>query len=117
MNSAHRILASCFVGLVISGGGAIGLCDGKHAEFDAFSQEGVKLGPCLLKHTSVDVHVADSVARITVTQEYRNRFDVKVNAVYLFPLSNRSAVDRMTMTVGSSRSGRCQRTVEGQTRV
>jgi Ca-activated chloride channel family protein len=100
MNSAHRILASCFVGLVISGGGAIGLCDGKHAEFDAFSQEGVKLGPCLLKHTSVDVHVADSVARITVTQEYRNRFDVKVNAVYLFPLSNRSAVDRMTMTVG-----------------
>jgi hypothetical protein len=68
MISAIRILATCFVGFVILGTGAIGQCDGNHPKFDAFSTASVKLGPCLLKHASVDVLIADSVARITLTQ-------------------------------------------------
>ena len=67
---------------------------------DALDEEGVLIGPCPLKHTKVDARVSGRFTRVTVTQQYHNPYDQKIEAVYTFPLSHRSAVDRMTMTIG-----------------
>ena len=39
-------------------------------------------------------------ARVTVTQQFHNPFKDKIEAIYVFPLHQDSAVDDMTMTVG-----------------
>ena len=44
--------------------------------------------------------VAGFVSRVTVTQEFENPFDEKIEAVYTFPLPRAAAVDDMTMLVG-----------------
>ena len=48
---------------------------------------------------AVDVHAAITglAARVEVTQEYRNPFDVPLEATYVFPLPDRAAVTRMRM--------------------
>jgi len=67
---------------------------------DAFDAKGKALGACPLKHTDVTVDVAGFIARVTVKQQFHNPFKDKIEAVYVFPLSQDAAVDRMTMTVG-----------------
>lgn len=44
--------------------------------------------------------VAGFVARVAVTQVSRNPFPDPIEAVYTFPLSDRGAVDAMTMKTG-----------------
>src|SRR5690606_33709036 len=58
------------------------------------------LGPCELTRTDVDVHISGFLTRVTLKQQYRNPHPDKIEAVYTFPMSHRSAVDRMTMTIG-----------------
>jgi Ca-activated chloride channel family protein len=55
---------------------------------------------CPLKHTDVRAEVSGFVSRVTVTQEFENPFEDKIEAVYVFPLPQAAAVDDMTMTVG-----------------
>jgi Ca-activated chloride channel family protein len=55
---------------------------------------------CPLKHTDVQAEITGFLARVTVTQEFRNDSGQKIEAVYVFPLPAASAVDRMTMIVG-----------------
>lgn len=55
---------------------------------------------CPLKHTAVRAEVSGFVSRVTVTQEFENPFDDKIEAVYVFPLPQAAAVDDMTMLVG-----------------
>ncbi|MCP4251509.1 MAG: VWA domain-containing protein, partial [bacterium] len=74
---------------------------------DAFGPDGKPAGACPLQHTDVAVAIAGLTARVDVTQVYHNPFDTKIEAVYTFPLSERAAVDDMTMTVGD-------RTIRGQ---
>ncbi|MHC4088765.1 MAG: VIT and vWA domain-containing protein [Planctomycetota bacterium] len=74
---------------------------------DAFRPDGTAAGPCPLKHTDVQVEIAGLTARVNVTQLFHNPFDTKIEAVYTFPLSQRAAVDDMTMTVG-------ERVIRGQ---
>ncbi|HWS56166.1 MAG TPA: VIT and VWA domain-containing protein [Pyrinomonadaceae bacterium] len=57
-------------------------------------------GFCPLKHTDVRAEVSGFVSRVTVTQEFENPFDEKIEAVYIFPLPQAAAVDDMTMKVG-----------------
>ncbi len=57
-------------------------------------------GPCPLKHTDVKAEISGFLARVTVTQEFRNPYPDKIEAVYTFPLPPKAAVDRMTMLVG-----------------
>lgn len=57
-------------------------------------------GLCPLKHTDVKAEVSGFLARVTLTQEFHNPKEEKIEAVYLFPLPPRSAVDRLTMDVG-----------------
>ncbi|MCC5830207.1 MAG: VWA domain-containing protein [Phycisphaeraceae bacterium] len=76
---------------------------------DARDPQGNIIGPCPLEHTDVQVHISGHFTRVNVTQTYTNPYDHKIEAVYTFPLSHRSAVDRMTMTVGD-------RVIEGEVR-
>jgi Ca-activated chloride channel family protein len=57
-------------------------------------------GICPLKHTDVKARISGPLARVTVTQEFENPFQEKIEAVYAFPLPPDSAVDDMTMLVG-----------------
>lgn len=67
---------------------------------DAFDKDGNALGPCALKHTDVKADISGRFTRVTVVQQYHNPNPDKIEAVYTFPLSDRSGVDRMTMTIG-----------------
>ena len=58
------------------------------------------VGFCPLKHTDVDTEISGFIARVTVTQEFANPFDEPIEAVYTFPMSDRAAVDSMTMRIG-----------------
>jgi len=63
--------------------------------------------PCPLKHTAVKATISGFLARVTVTQEFENPAKDRIEAVYVFPLPARSAVDDMTIYIG-------QRTVRGR---
>lgn len=67
----------------------------------AVGKKGTQLGACPLKTTSVKADITGFLARVNVRQEFENSFREPIEAVYTFPLSQNSAVDSMTMTVGS----------------
>ena len=66
----------------------------------ASGKSGRELGFCPLKSTAVKAEITGFIGRVTVKQEFENRFGAPIEAVYLFPLSHKGAVDNMTMTVG-----------------
>ena len=53
-----------------------------------------------LEHTQVQAELSGTVARVTVTQTYQNPFPEPIEAIYIFPLPENSAVDDMKMRVG-----------------
>ena len=57
-------------------------------------------GLCPLKHTDVVADISGYVAHVNVKQIFTNPSKTKVEAVYVFPLPDESAVDSMTMTIG-----------------
>ncbi len=57
--------------------------------------------PFVLQHTTVVAEVTGFVSAVTVTQEFKNPFPTPVDAVYVFPLPEDSAVDEMTFKAGS----------------
>ncbi len=63
--------------------------------------DGTPLGACPLEHTDVAAEISGFVARVVVTQTFANPFPEPVEAVYTFPLSERAAVDDMTMRTGT----------------
>jgi Ca-activated chloride channel family protein len=67
----------------------------------AQDKEGKILGPCPLENTSVRTEISGFLARVRVRQEFENSFAEAIEAVYTFPLSQKGAVDDMTMTVGT----------------
>jgi Ca-activated chloride channel family protein len=73
----------------------------------AFDASGKPAGQCPLKHTEVKAEVSGFLSRVTVTQEFENPFEEKIEAVYTFPLPQAAAVDDMTMVVG-------ERTIKGK---
>ena len=66
-------------------------------------------GGCPLEHTHFSVEVAGFVARVRVTQSFENPFPDPIEAVYTFPLSERAAVDAMSIRSGA-------RTITGEIR-
>lgn len=76
-------------------------------QLDAMDKTGKAIGQCPLKHTSVKADVSGFVARVDVVQEFVNPLNEKIEAVYVFPLPQDAAVDRMEMTVGD-------RTIRGE---
>jgi Ca-activated chloride channel family protein len=60
-----------------------------------------------LAHTDVHIRVDGMLVDATVTQEFRNPYADKIEAVYLFPLPTGAAVDDLVITSGD-------RTIHGQ---
>jgi len=58
---------------------------------------------CPLKHTDVKASVSGFIARVKVTQTFHNPMKEKIEAVYVFPLPHKAAVDDMTMVIGERR--------------
>ena len=100
MKSSQALYAGVFALLVSST--TLAQEEGKITEgrLDALGAEGKALGSCPLKHTEVDAEISGAIARVTVTQQFHNPFKDKIEAIYVFPLHQDSAVDDMTMTVG-----------------
>ncbi|MDP1821751.1 MAG: VIT domain-containing protein [Archangium sp.] len=57
--------------------------------------------PFTLEHTKVDIDVTGFMQAVTVTQTFTNPFRAPVEALYVFPLPDDSAVHDMTMTAGN----------------
>lgn len=95
------IAAFAYFGL-IDNSGVIAAAPGKITQgaLQAIGRDGQPRAECPLKHTDVKAEVSGSLARVTVTQEFHNPFQDKIEAVYVFPLPQSAAVDDMTMTVG-----------------
>jgi len=104
-------LAVVLMGLVVAVAGPAALAKDEglvtQGRLDAMDAKGKALGSCPLKHTDVYVDIAGFIARVTVRQQFHNPFKDKIEAVYVFPLSQDAAVDRMTMKVG-------QRIIQGE---
>ncbi len=60
-------------------------------------------------NTDVDMQISGLVARVSVKQEFRNEGSEWVEGVYVFPLPDKAAVDRMRMHIGD-------RFIEGEIR-
>jgi Ca-activated chloride channel family protein len=59
--------------------------------------------PFPLEHTEVEADLAGYIATVRVSQRYRNPFEEKIEAVYLFPLPDNAAVSDFVMTIGKRR--------------
>ncbi len=67
---------------------------------EAFNKDGRPAGECPLKHTEVKAQVSGFLSRVTVTQDFENKFNEKIEAIYTFPLPDAAAVDDLTMIIG-----------------
>ncbi len=53
-----------------------------------------------LKHTEVLAKIAGNISRVEVTQSFENPFTEPLEAIYVFPLPDESAVDQMEIKIG-----------------
>jgi Ca-activated chloride channel family protein len=60
-------------------------------------------------NTRVDIAVSGPVARTRISQEFRNDGEIRVEGIYVFPLPDDAAVDRLRIRIG-------ERYVEGEIR-
>jgi Ca-activated chloride channel family protein len=65
--------------------------------------EGTKRVPMPLKHTDVKAAISGYIATVSVTQQFQNPYDQKIEAVYVFPLPENAAVNEFVMTIGERR--------------
>ena len=98
---ASALIVSIFVGpgqrAAVADSGIMQVTEG--GALEAVDSDGNPLGVCPLRRTDVSVEITGPFARTVVEQTYTNPFPRTIEAVYTFPLSNRAAVDRMTMIV------------------
>ena len=66
--------------------------------FRAERDDAVLEAPTLL--TDVRIVVTGLISRVTLRQHFVNPSDAWMEGIYIFPLPERSAVDRLTMTIG-----------------
>lgn len=92
----RRVVASC---LFFVAAGAMGVAVPAAAdEGPGFVSSGVARLPLLSQETTVDV--TGPVARVRVTQRWRNDGDAAIDATYMIPASTKAAVHDLTLTVG-----------------
>ena len=53
-----------------------------------------------LEHTDVSATIDAYIASVKVTQQFRNPYESKIEAVYVFPLPQNAAINGFVMTVG-----------------
>ena len=103
MRATHSFRAALAAVIVLAFGPiALAKSDSRLTEgrLEAMDPKGKPLGNCPLKHTDVTCDISGFIARVTVRQQFQNPFKEKIEAVYVFPLSQDGAVDRMTMKIG-----------------
>lgn len=61
------------------------------------------LVPMPLKHTDVRAHVDGYISSVELTQQFHNPYDEKIEAVYVFPLPQDSAIHEFLMVIGERR--------------
>jgi Ca-activated chloride channel family protein len=66
----------------------------------AVNEEGEVILEFPLKHTSVYAEISGFLAQVEVKQHFHNPHEDKIEAVYVFPLPENSAVNEMIMVVG-----------------
>lgn len=64
-------------------------------------KDGKITSTCPLKHTDVKADISGFIARVNVTQKFYNPSKEKIEAIYVFPLPQRAAVDNMEMKIGN----------------
>ena len=62
-----------------------------------------ELVECPLQHTDVKAEISGFIARVKVTQTFFNPLNEKIEAIYVFPLPHKAAVDDMTMVLSGGR--------------
>lgn len=67
------------------------------------TEDPTRLLPAPLQSTDVDISVSGSIARVTVRQTFTNPTSLWLEAIYTFPLPDKSAVDRLEMLIGERR--------------
>ena len=98
----------------------IGWCWAAAATAEAMLPQEVRSGTLLLKmqaglvtatrtNTAVTMDISGLVARVSVRQEFENESDQWTEGVYVFPLPDEAAVDRMRLHIG-------ERFIEGEIR-
>jgi Ca-activated chloride channel family protein len=65
------------------------------------AKPGEKLRTCPLEHTDVEGWIVGDVAHVRVTQRFGNPYEEPIEAVYVFPLPENSAVNDMVMQIGT----------------
>ena len=99
---------------------AIGWCSAAVATAESTLPQDVRSGTLLLKmqaglvtatrtNTAVTMDISGLVARVSVRQEFENASGEWTEGVYVFPLPNEAAVDRMRLRIG-------ERFIEGEIR-
>ena len=71
--------------------------------------DGASRRPAPLLHTDVTIRVSGPIARARVVQRFRNPGETWAEGIYVFPLPDNAAVDRLRLTIGA-------RVVEGEIR-
>ncbi len=56
--------------------------------------------PVPLKHTDVRASISGFISTVDVVQQFRNPFESKIEALYVFPLPDNAAVSEFVMTIG-----------------
>jgi Ca-activated chloride channel family protein len=109
MNCAPRFRLSVFAFVLAMPSFALAkpMLNESGGHLEVMDAKGKSLGSCPLKHTDVAVDISGFIARVAVRQQFHNPFKDKIEAVYVFPLSQDGAVDQMTMKIGD-------RTIKGQ---
>ena len=63
-------------------------------------EQSIKDVPLPLRHTDVKARIDGYISTVNVRQQFHNPFDTKIEAVYLFPLPEKSAVSEFLMIIG-----------------
>jgi Ca-activated chloride channel family protein len=100
MTPLGLVRAAIACALIALGGTAFAQTPPTEGTLDAYGKDMRPLGGCPLKHTDVQVDISGFIARVTLKQEFQNPYTSPIEAVYTFPMSERSAVDSMTMIIG-----------------
>lgn len=104
----RREMAANWLALVV----VLACCVGSPSAAQATPPDDVRAGTLLLRErggasrpavrvdTRIDAQVNGMIARVTVRQQFRNDTTEWMDAVYVFPLSEKAAVDRLEMHIG-----------------
>ncbi len=100
----RAIIVACVVALCTAGAEAKTPKDGGKVAGTLFVRgAGGDLQPAVALATEVEIYVSGFVARVRVSQQYRNDTDLWLDGSYVFPLPEMAAVDRMVLQVGEHR--------------